>query len=359
MMDSLWLVARGRDGLAHEAPGIAGDDAVAARQGRRGVKHGSEMGATCASCAGLGRRARLVGAAISLWIRHIGGSQLTAGQLWSRPSLRASNSPRSLTARKRRMMPDRSRSREAQGATEHGAADRLIVALDVPTIHKANELVASLHDVAFAYKIGFHLWMAQGADALIQRLIDDGKKVFIDAKMYDIENTVELAVRTAAQRCISFVTVHHNEKVVRAAVRGRGDSNIKILVVPLLTIFDEENLRSMGIARPVAEVMAANTERALESGCDGVIASPTDDIQRVKDIAKSKGKDLLVATPGVRPSGFQSNDHRRFGTPTDAIRNGADYLIVGRPIYEQPDPVKAASDIIAEIEAAAGAMPHA
>jgi orotidine-5'-phosphate decarboxylase len=241
----------------------------------------------------------------------------------------------------------------------HGIADRLIVALDVPTIDAARDLVASLRDVVFAFKIGFHLWLAEGADDLIQGLLREGRQVFIDAKMYDIENTVKLAASTAAQRGISFITVHHNEKVVRAAVEGRAASSLKIFVVPLLTMFDEQNLRDMGINRTVEEVMIRNTERALDFGCDGVIASPSDNIQRIKEMAKGKGKQLLVATPGVRPPGAETNDHRRFGTPADAIRNGADYLIVGRPIYGEPDPVKAARDIISQMETATRTMDQA
>jgi orotidine-5'-phosphate decarboxylase len=225
--------------------------------------------------------------------------------------------------------------------------------LDVPTIDHANELVAVLRDTVSVFKVGFHLWIAAGADSLIQGLIDKGKGVFIDAKMYDIENTVELAVRTAARRKIRFITIHYNEKVVKAAVRGRGDNEIKIFVVPLLTMFDNQNLRDMGIRRTTKDVIAWNTERAFDFGCDGVIASPRDDIAGIKSIAKGKGKTLLVATPGVRPAGTATDDHRRFGTPADAIRNGADYLIVGRPIYSAPDPAKAAHAIIAEMQEAA------
>ncbi len=253
-------------------------------------------------------------------------------------------------------MPDGAQVRGLSLRRSHpgSVAERLIVAVDVPSIDRANDLVSMLDGVASAFKIGFHIWIAEGADALIKRLIDNGKKVFIDAKMYDIENTIESAVRAAAQRKISFITVHHNEKVVRAAVRGRGDSDIKIFVVPLLTILDEENLRAMGVTdRTVGEYIAANTQKALDSGCNGVIVSPADDIQGLRDIAKSKGKDLLVATPGVRPLGIQTDDHRRFGTPADAIRNGADYLIVGRPIYEQADPAAAAREIILQMEEAA------
>lgn len=232
-------------------------------------------------------------------------------------------------------------------------AEHLIVALDLPEIGQARELIRKLGSDVHAFKIGFHLWIAEGADDLISELLRSGKKVFIDAKMYDIENTVEWAVRAAAKRGISFVTVHYNEKVVKAAVKGKAGSDIKIFVVPLLTMLDQENLHAMGIVdRTVGQYIISNTEKALDAGCDGVIVSPTDDIQTLKDLAKAKGKQLLVATPGVRPVGAEVGDHRRFGTPSTAIRNGADYLIVGRPIYDADDPAQAARNIIREMELA-------
>jgi len=263
--------------------------------------------------------------------------------------------PRPTVTGKDKQMPYDSHLREFSPAERPRipVAERLIVALDLPEIDQARSLIRKLHHVVHAFKIGFHLWIAEGADDLISDLLKEGKKVFIDAKMYDIENTVEWAVRAAAKRRISFVTVHYNEKVVRAAVKGKGDSDIKIFVVPLLTMLDEENLRAMGVVdRTAGQYIISNTEKALDAGCDGVIVSPTDDIQSLKDLAKRKGKQLLVATPGVRPEGVQTNDHRRFGTPSTAIRNGADYLIVGRPIYEKDDPAQAARDIIREMELA-------
>jgi orotidine-5'-phosphate decarboxylase len=239
--------------------------------------------------------------------------------------------------------------------SEHGslsAADRLIVALDVPTIAEARTLVSELDGIASAFKIGFHLWTAHGADDLIQLILDRGNKVFLDAKMYDIENTVELAVRTAADRKISFITVHHNEKVVRAAVRGRGNSPLKILAVTLLTMFDNENVRDMGIEKTTDDIIEWNTRRAFEFGCDGVIAAPTDNLARIQKVALAQGKDFIIATPGIRPAGSGTDDHRRSGTPGQAIEAGADYLIVGRPIYKADNPAKAARSVVREIEVA-------
>lgn len=238
--------------------------------------------------------------------------------------------------------------------TSNSAKERLIVALDLPTVKEAERMVDRLHDVVEAFKIGPLLWVQEDADALMSRLIRADKKVFLDLKMYDIGNTIEGTVRNAAIRGISFMTVHHNRQTVEAAVRGRGDYGLKIFVVTVLTSLDNENLHDMGIERTTQQVIEWNTGRAMDFGCDGVIASPSDDLQKIRAIAsaKQKGK-ILIATPGIRPSGSPIDDHLRFGTPSKAIRAGADYLIVGRPVYEAKDSARAAADIIAEMEAAA------
>ena len=224
------------------------------------------------------------------------------------------------------------------------AADRLIVALDVATIDVAKRLVSELKDLVFAFKVGFNLWMQKDSDDLFAMILDNKKKVFIDAKLYDIENTIEQAVRAAAARNFSFITVHHNEKVVRAAVKGRGASDLKIFVVTVLTMLDNENFKDMGIEKTVDDFVEWNTRRALQFGCDGVIAAATDNLKMIKDLAKSENKEFLIATPGIRPSGAQ------------AIEAGADYLIVGRPIYGADYPAEAAKKIIDEIETAVAKM---
>jgi orotidine-5'-phosphate decarboxylase len=172
--------------------------------------------------------------------------------------------------------------------------------------------------------------------------------------MYDIDNTVELAVKTAARRGFSFVTVHHNETVVRAAVKGRGDYNMKIFTVTVLTSLDDENLKDMGYTNTVKEIIGWRAARALDFGCDGIIAAPSDDLAGIKAMTRERGKDLIIATPGIRPAGSSIDDHQRSGTPSTAIKAGADYLIVGRPIYTSINPSQAALNIIQEMT---GAMP--
>ncbi|WP_428492837.1 orotidine-5'-phosphate decarboxylase [Rhodopila sp.] len=248
-------------------------------------------------------------------------------------------------------MPDGAGSIGAS-VTPKVVSDRLIVALDVQSIQQASELVDRLDGVASVFKVGFGLWTADGFDGLVGKIIRQDKKVFLDAKMYDIPNTIENAVRTAAQRGVSFVTVHHNESVVKAAALGRGDYNLKIFTVTVLTSLDNENLRDMGFDATTEQVISHRAERALDFGCDGVIASASDNLRAIKDMALRKGKVFIVATPGIRPIGASIDDHRRSGTPTDAICSGADYLIVGRPIYGAPDPARSAAKIIAEMERA-------
>jgi orotidine-5'-phosphate decarboxylase len=253
----------------------------------------------------------------------------------------------------KKLMLDGSRVRDGQSRHRFPdkISERLIVALDVP-YERAIELVDQLHGVAVAFKVGFQLWTAQGSDALISKIIKEDRRVFLDAKMYDISNTIEQAVRTAGERGFSYVTVHHNEQVVKAAVAGRGDYNLKIFVVTLLTSLDNENLKDMGINKTKNELIEWNTKRALDFGCDGVIASAADDLRGIREIAKERGKDLLIATPGIRRVGASAHEHRRFSEPAQAIRAGADYLIVGRPIYDADDPKAAAKEIIEEMDMA-------
>ena len=246
-------------------------------------------------------------------------------------------------------MPDGSRF-PTRRTSPAKVADRLIVALDVPSVAEATDLVDKLHGIVFAFKVGFRLWIEDGIDQLIARMIREDKRVFLDAKMYDIGNTIEHAVRAAAVRGFSFITVHHNRQVVEAAVAGRGDYNMKIFVVTLLTSLDNENLQDMKIDKTAQQVVEWNTQRALDFGCDGVIASASDNLQEIKRIANQRGKDLIIAAPGIRPAGVSIDDHRRSGTPTQAIENGADYLIVGRPIYDAPHPDVAATAIIREMD---------
>jgi orotidine-5'-phosphate decarboxylase len=229
-------------------------------------------------------------------------------------------------------------------------ADRLIVALDVPRIDQAREIVARLDGVARFFKVGLWLAFAEGIDGFLSDLLRGGKQVFLDCKMYDIDKTVEQGVARAAERGVSIVTVHGDDRMIEAAVRGRGNSALKVFAVSVLTSLDDAALARMGYAMPVAELVEHRARAAVASGCDGLIASPNDNPNALRRKAGSEG--LLIATPGVRPAGAATDDHARFATPAQAIRDGADYLVVGRPIVGAADPAQAAARIIEEMQEA-------
>jgi orotidine-5'-phosphate decarboxylase len=225
--------------------------------------------------------------------------------------------------------------------------DRLIVALDVPSIGEARDLVSELDGLVSFFKVGLWLQYAAGFDGLIQELIKRGKKVFLDAKMFDIGETVKQGVARAAERGFSFVTVHGDGEIMKAAVEGRGDSRLKIFAITVLTSVDQDGLRDLGYLCAVEELIRLRVQRSIACGCDGIIAAPHDNPNRVRQLAGSQS--LLIATPGVRLEGTSADDHKRPGTPAEAISAGADYLIVGRPIVKSPDPVLAAARIIEDM----------
>jgi len=228
--------------------------------------------------------------------------------------------------------------------------DRLIVALDVPSIGEARELVGKLDGVVSFFKIGLWLEFAAGFDGLIDELHRRDKKIFLDAKMFDIGETVKQGVARAAERGVSFVTVHGDGDIVRAAAEGKRGSDLKILVVPVLTSLDENGLRELGYRGSVAELIAERARTTLAWGCDGIIAAPHDN---PNEIRRSAGSDhLLVVTPGVRLPGALLDDHKRAGTPAGAIAAGGDYLVVGRPIVKSDDPARAAARIIEDMRSA-------
>jgi orotidine-5'-phosphate decarboxylase len=229
--------------------------------------------------------------------------------------------------------------------------DRLIVALDVPSAQDADNLVTKLHGTVSFFKIGLWLLFSEGVEHLIDRLVAEGKNVFLDYKMYDIGETVKRGVERARERGIKFVTVHGDEEIMRAAVAGRGDSDfLKIFSITVLTSLDDEALENMGYALGVEGLVDLRVKKAIECGCDGIIASPLDHPDEIRKLAEHDG--LLIATPGIRPGGTSVDDHKRSASPEEAIMNGADYLIVGRPIIGQTDPVAAAEAIIAEMREA-------
>ena len=230
-------------------------------------------------------------------------------------------------------------------------ADRLIVALDVPTIAQAREMVARLDGAVSFFKIGLWLAFAEGMDGLLQSLIVSGKKVFLDAKMYDIGQTVQQGVARAADRGVSIVTVHGDARIMEAAVRGKGSSDLKVFAISVLTSLDDAALKEMGYALTAQEMIHKRARQAVEYGCDGLIASAADDPNALRSIAGSDR--LLIGTPGIRGADEKSDDHARLATPEAAIRRGADYLVVGRPIVTHADPAARAREIVAEMEAGA------
>lgn len=228
--------------------------------------------------------------------------------------------------------------------------DRLIVGLDVPTIVDAQAMVSKLGDAVSFYKIGFELVFAGGL-ALATHLLRTGKKVFLDVKLLDIDNTVEGAVRNIARMGVTFVTVHAYPKAMRSAVRARGNAALKLLGVTVLTSMNDDDLAAAGYADRVEELVLSRAREAREAGMDGIVCSPLE----AGKVRATVGTGISLVTPGIRPAGGQTGDQRRVTTPTDAIRAGADYLVVARPILTAPDPHAAAQAIQAEIKAALAA----
>ena len=232
--------------------------------------------------------------------------------------------------------------------------DRLIVALDVPEVEDARRLVAQLEGNVGVFKIGMQLQLAAGADRLIRGLVDAGKKVFLDLKYYDIDATVENAVAKAADLGVSLLTVHWSPSTARAAARGKGDSDLKVLCVTLLTSLDADEVKQIyGYDGPLTDFVARRAASAVEDGCDGVIAAPTE----VAAIRAAAPAHCLIVTPGIRPKGADSNDQKRIATPEAAVRDGADYLVVGRPITRAADPAAAARAVVDEMRAGFAARP--
>jgi orotidine-5'-phosphate decarboxylase len=228
--------------------------------------------------------------------------------------------------------------------------DRLIVALDVPSVAEARALVARLDGVVSFFKIGLWLQFAAGFDQLLDNLVAQGKRIFLDAKMFDIGETVKQGVTRAAERGVSFVTVHGDDDIIKAAAEGKAGSSLRVLVVPVLTSLDANGLRELGYGGSLAELIAGRARTTWACGCDGIIAAPQDNPNEIRRAADAAG--LLVVTPGVRLAGSALDDHKRSGTPAQAIAAGADYLVVGRPIVKSPDPAAAAAQIIADMRRA-------
>jgi len=229
--------------------------------------------------------------------------------------------------------------------------DRLIVALDLPSVAAAREIVARLDGIANFYKLGLWLIFAPGFEVFLDELLRSGNRVFLDAKMFDIGETVRRGIERVAERGVSFVTVHGDGDIIRAAVEGRGSSDLKLLVVPALTSLNERGLRELGHSGSVADLIADRARFALDCGVDGIIASPQDNPNAIRQ--RLDAERLLVVTPGVRLAGAALDDHKRSGTPAQAITDGADYLVVGRPIVHGDDPAGMALRIVADMKSGA------
>lgn len=223
--------------------------------------------------------------------------------------------------------------------------DKLIVGLDLASLDEAEAMVARLGDAVTFYKIGFELVMAGGL-TLAERLAHSGRKVFIDLKLHDIGQTVEKATRQAARLGAALLTVHAYPQTMRAAAAGRGDGKLEILGVTVLTSWDANDVSEAGFSESPEDLVARRVRQAREAGIDGVICAPTD-LAAVRRIAP---KPFLAVTPGVRPAGAARGDQKRVATPGEAIRAGADRLVVSRPILQAGDPRAAAESILAEIE---------
>jgi orotidine-5'-phosphate decarboxylase len=229
------------------------------------------------------------------------------------------------------------------------ARDRLIVALDVPSVTEAEMMVSRLSDSVTFYKVGLQLAFAGGLP-FAERLARSGKQVFLDVKLLDIGNTVAGAVKSIAAMGMTFVTVHAYPQAMRAAVAARGSASLRLLGVTVLTSMDQADVAGAGYAGTVADLVAKRAADAKAAGMDGIVASPSE----VKAVRALVGPDVALVIPGIRPSGSAVGDQKRIATPGDAIRDGADYLVVGRPVTGASDPKQAAEAIVAEIAAALG-----
>jgi len=227
------------------------------------------------------------------------------------------------------------------------ARERLIVALDAPSVKAAGAMAARLGDSVWFYKIGYQLAFAGGL-SLAAELIAAGKQVFLDLKLHDIGNTVTKGVESIARLGATFVTVHAYPQTMKAAVEGKRGSTLRILAVTVLTSYDDADLAAAGYEMNVNELAAARAAQARDIGVDGLVCS-AEEAATLRSIA---GARMVLVTPGIRPAGSAAGDQKRIMTPARAIEAGADFLVVGRPVLEAGDPKAAADAIVAEIEKA-------
>jgi orotidine-5'-phosphate decarboxylase len=232
------------------------------------------------------------------------------------------------------------------GAGNPGAGNPIIVALDVESAAAARELVARLGSHVNFYKVGMELYAAAGME-VVRELLSQGKEVFLDLKFYDIPETVKRAVVQVAKTGVRFLTIHGSASIMRAAVEGRNSSDLKLLAVTVLTSFGPEDLDDLGYACDIAQLVERRARKAVECGIDGLVASPLE----AAAIRRMVGPRTILVTPGVRSAGSAKGDQKRVATPAEAIRDGANYLVIGRQITRAADPAGEVVRVLEEIAA--------
>jgi orotidine-5'-phosphate decarboxylase len=226
------------------------------------------------------------------------------------------------------------------------ARDRLIVGLDIPTIAEAEKMVAALGDTVSFYKIGYQLVFAGGLE-FARDLARDGKQVFLDMKLLDIDNTVAKGVENIAKMGMTMLTLHAYPKAMRAAVEAAKGSDLCLLGVTVLTSMDAADVTEAGYAQTPEQLVRTRAAQAREAGMGGIVCS-AEESRAVREVV---GSGMAIVTPGIRPKGADAGDQKRVVTPGDALRNGSTHLVVGRPIVAASDPKAAAEAILKEMQA--------
>ena len=228
----------------------------------------------------------------------------------------------------------------------------LIIALDVENREEARKLVQTIGSAADFYKVGMELYASAGMD-IVSELSSLGKQVFLDLKLYDIGETVKRATQQICRTgAVTFLTVHGSRTVMKSAVEGRGESQMKLLAVTVLTSFDQDDLADLGYPVPISDLVELRVRKAVESGVDGIVCSALE----VANVRQIGGSNLKLITPGVRSAGASLGDQKRVATPAEAIRNGADYLVIGRQVTRAADPYAACQEILSEVDKESGTL---